>query len=157
MKRLANGTGANTRYARLLGGGLLAAVAAVLIAGQALAAAETRGGADTPCFFITQWGGWKAPNPKVIYLGVAMHQVYRLDLSYDVPQLMWPDVHLVSRVRGPATMCSALDFQLYVSQSAPFDNRTFTDGGFLVAVIARKLTKLTPEEVAAIPKKYNPN
>lgn len=103
--------------------------------------------ASAPCFFITQWNGWKSPSPRVIYLGVNMHDVYKLDLAADSTQLGWPDVHLVSDVRGSSSICSAIDLQLYVS-----DNH-----GFREPLFPSKLTKLTPEEVAAIPKKFRPN
>ncbi len=54
---------------------------------------------------------------------------------------------LVSQVRGSNSICTAIDLQLAVGD---------TDG-FQQPLIARKLTKLTPEEIAAIPKKYRPN
>ncbi len=101
----------------------------------------------TPCFFTTQWEGWKSPSPDVIYLGVNMHDVYRVDLSAGSSQLQSPNVHLVSINRGSSSICTALDLDLKVSDSQ----------GFAEPLIARTLTKLTPEEVAAIPKKFRPN
>ena len=124
--------------------GLIAAATAVIAGGAATAAPPER----TPCFYITQWQGWKAPSENVIYLGVNMHDVYRVDLSAGSSQLMSPGVHLVSKIRGSSSICSALDLQLEVAD---------TSGAFSSPLIASKLTKLTPEEVAAIPKKYNPN
>jgi hypothetical protein len=129
---------------RALLGGLAAGVAAALIAGQAIAASDHP---RTPCFYITQWQGWKAPDANTLYLGVNLHDVYRADLSAGSPQLLWPDAHLVSQVRGPDSICSAIDLQLAVSDI----------NGFRQPLIVRKLTKLTPEEIAAIPKKYRPN
>jgi hypothetical protein len=145
-----------------LRGGLLAGMAAALIGlgGQALAATDNP---RTPCFYITQWQGWKAPDANTIYLGVNLHDVYRVDLSAGSPQLLWPDVHLISEVRGSNSICSAIDLQLYVAENnggAGFRTNGVGFGsgnGFRVPLIARKLTKLTPEEVAAIPKKYRPN
>ena len=99
------------------------------------------------CFFISQWQGWKAPSPNVLYLGVNMHDVYKVELSGGSSQLQRPDVHLISRVTGSDSVCSALDLQLSVAD----------EGGFREPLIARSLTKLTPEEVAAIPAKYRPN
>jgi hypothetical protein len=128
---------------------LLAGAAVSLAAGAALAGSKAP---DTPCFFVTQWQGWKSPSPTVIYLGVNLHDVYRVDLSGGSSQLQWPDVHLVSRVTGSDSICSAIDLQLEV-----VDNTGGLGGGFREPLIASKLTKLTPEEVAAIPKKYRPN
>lgn len=128
------------RYAaRLTAAALAAACAAAAPAG----AATSR----SPCFFITQWQGWKSPSPDVLYLGVNLHDVYRVELSAGSPLLQWPDSHLVSIVRGSASICSPLDLDLKVSDTQ----------GFSEPLIARTLTKLTPEEVAAIPKKYLPN
>jgi len=129
----------------IAGAGLLAAAVA-LLAGPALAAHDS--GPRTPCFYITQWQGWKSPSPNVLYLGVNTHDVYRVDLSAGSPQLQWPDMHLVSRVVGSDSICTALDLQLEVADD---------HGGFREPLIASKLTKLTPDEVAAIPKKYRPN
>jgi hypothetical protein len=123
---------------------LLASTAAALFGGPALAATDNP---RTPCFYITQWQGWKAPDAKTIYLGVNLHEVYRADLSAGSPQLQWPDAHLVSQVRGSDSICSAIDLQLAVADT----------NGFKEPLIVSKLTKLTPEEVAAIPKKYRPN
>jgi hypothetical protein len=99
------------------------------------------------CFFVTQWQGWKSPSPDVIYLGVNLHDVYRVDLSAGSSMLSWPNMHLVSIVRGGDSICTALDLDLKLSD----------DHGFTQPLIARTLTKLTPEQVAAIPKKYRPN
>jgi hypothetical protein len=99
------------------------------------------------CFFVTQWRGWKAPSPDVLYLGVNLHDVYKVELSTSTPELMWPDAHLVSIVRGSSSICDALDLDLKVS-----------DGhGVLAPMIAKSMVKLTPEEVAAIPPKFRPN
>lgn len=133
----------NVRGAALLAG-LLAGVAATLAGGQALAASDAP---RTPCFYITQWQGWKAPDQNTLYLGVNLHDVYRVDLSAGSEQLMWPDAHLISQVRGSNSICSAIDLQLAVADT----------NGFREPLIARKLTKLTPDEVAAIPKKFRPN
>jgi hypothetical protein len=83
----------------------------------------------------------------VIYLGVNMHDVYRVDLSAGSPLLSAPNMHLVSIVRGSSSICTALDLDLKLSD----------DNGFTQPLIARTLTKLTPEQIAAIPKKYRPN
>ena len=99
------------------------------------------------CFYVTQWQGWKSPSPDVIYLGVNLHDVYRVDLSAGSSMLNWPNMHLVSIVRGSDSICSAIDLDLKISD----------DHGFTEPLIAKTLTKLTPDQVAAIPKKFRPN
>lgn len=126
---------------------VLAACATALISLAGPAPAQPRDAPKTPCFFVTQWRGWKSPNPDTIYLGVNMHDVYEVKLSTPSDQLSWPDMHLVSIVRGSNSICSALDLDLKIADT----------NGFSTPLIARSMRKLTPEEVAAIPKKYLPN
>jgi hypothetical protein len=123
----------------------------LLALGAAAASAETPKAKPADqgrsCFFVTEWRGWKAPSPDVLYLGVNLHDVYKVQLSAPSPELQWPDAHLVSIVRGSSTICDALDLDLKVS-----------DGhGFRAPLIAKSMVKLTPEEVAAIPPKFRPN
>ncbi len=121
---------------------LIAATAAALLAAGATAAEAAR-----DCFFSSQWQGWSSPSPDVIYLRVNLHDIYKVTLSGGSSQLQRPDMHLVSIVRGGDTICTALDLDLKIA-----DNN-----GFKTPLIATSLTKLTPEEAAAIPKKYRPN
>jgi hypothetical protein len=125
---------------------LALALSTALAAGSALADTPKKALA-TPCFFITQWEGWKAPDAHTLYLGVNMHDVYKVELSGDSPMIQDPDMHLISEVHGSTSICTALDLQLSVSDSH----------GFREPLIAKTLTKLSPEEVKAIPKKYRPN
>ena len=125
--------------------GLIAAALSLsTVASQAGAATRPT---TNNCFFVTQWQGWKSPSPDVIYLGVNMHDVYRVDLSAGSSMLDSPNMHLVSIVRGSSSICTALDLDLKIAD----------DQGFSEPLIAKTLTKLTPDEVAAIPKKYRPN
>jgi len=127
--------------------GLMAA--GIVLAGAASAAAQPGdgGAASHPCFFITQWQGWSAPAPDEILIRVNNRDIYRVDLSAGSSMLQAPGVHLVNRVQGGSdSVCSAIDLQLDVS-----------DGhGFREPLIARTLTRLTPDEIAAIPPKFKP-
>src|SRR5258706_6013161 len=129
----------------LAAAGLIAAA----IAGSSitpLGAATAAPSAPRHCFFITEWQGWKSPSPNVLYLGVRLHDVYRVELSGGSYSLQSPEMHLVSIHRRSSSICDALDLDLRLS-----------DGhGFSEPLIARSMTKLTPEEVAAIPAKYRP-
>ncbi len=124
------------------------ALAFVLVAGSALSgAAFAEDAAPThQCFYSNQWRGWKAPKEDVLYIGVRQHDVYRVDLSSGSTLLRWPDAHLVSILHGTNSICSAIDLDLSVS-----------DGhGFSTPLIARSITKLTPEQVAEIPPEFRP-
>jgi hypothetical protein len=127
-------------------GGAIAVGLAALGAASASAGQPSSGDRQS-CFFISQWHGWSAPNPDVLYLGVDLHDVYRVQLSTASPELQWPDVHLVSKTRGSDTVCAAIDLDLSVSD----------EHGFREPLIATSINKLSPAEVAAIPPKFRPN
>jgi hypothetical protein len=125
-----------------------AVLATSLMTAAAPAAAQHRDGdpGPHPCFFVNQWQGWSAPTADEILIKVNNRSIYRVDLSAGSEMLQSPGVHLVSKVVGSDSVCSAIDLQLEVS-----------DGhGFREPLIARSLTLLTPDEVAAIPPKFRP-
>ncbi|MEO7026771.1 MAG: hypothetical protein ABI056_04370 [Caulobacteraceae bacterium] len=127
---------------------LAAGSLAAAVVGIAAASAQASEPASThaPCFFVTQWQGWSSPRPDMIYLGVNLHEVYQVDLAGGGSnQLGWPNTHLVSIVRGGNSICSSLDLDLKIAENG---------GGFVEPLIATGLRKLTPDEVAAIPRKY---
>ena len=98
------------------------------------------------CFYLSDWRGWTAPDKDTLYMKVRGRDVYRVDLSWGSNQLTWPGSHLVSIVRGSDSICNPLDLDLRVSDGM----------GFSTPIRAKTITKLTPEQVKAIPKKYQP-
>ena len=124
-------------------------------AGLALGLAGAAAAADTPpaqkghdnCFRSSDWDGWHAPNDKTLYLRVRLHDIYQVDLNSPSSMLTWPDTHLVNVIRGSNYICSPLDLQLTVTQN----NSSAREPLFL-----KTITKLTPEQIAAIPKKDLP-
>jgi hypothetical protein len=132
---------------------LLVATAAVIAigAGAASAADHVSGGAPTSshakgqCFQSRWWdGSWHAPDSSTIYMKV-MGDIWRVELSAGAQMLTDPTAHLINVVRGPDTVCTAQDLDLRVS-----------NGFGPIPVTAKSLVKLTPEEVAQIPKKDRP-
>lgn len=124
------------------------ALAFALLAGSALSGTASADDAapTNSCFYSNQWRGWKSPKADVLYIGVRQHDVYRVDLSAGSSLLRWPDAHLVSILHGTNSICSAIDLDLSVS-----------DGhGFSTPLIAKSITKLTPEQVAQIPPEFQP-
>jgi len=99
------------------------------------------------CFSLSRWrGGWRAASKDVLYLGVDISDVYRLDLDGGSPELLWPEVHLVNIARGDDTVCAPIDLDLSVAD----------DHGFRTPLFVKSISKLTPEEVAALPAKQRP-
>lgn len=133
--------------------GLMALAAAGLIASAAQAQTPAQEGAlakpakpARTCFSLSDWHGWTAPNKNTMYLKVRNRDVYRLDLAHGSSQLTWPGSHLVTIVRGSDNICSPLDLDLRVSDGT----------GFAIPIRAKTITKLTTEEIAALPKKDRP-
>jgi hypothetical protein len=125
----------------------LLVLAGALLSGAA-AADEPAANPAQDCFFVTQWQGWRAPSADVIYIHVNMHDVYRIDLSAGSPFLKAPGMSLLSKTMGGGDLiCSAIDLDLKL-----VDLHTH----FAEPLIAKALTKLTPEQVAEIPEKYRP-
>ena len=119
----------------------------VLLAAAAPALAATP---DAPkparsCFSLSDWQGWSAPDRDTLYMKVRNRDVYRVELSHGTNQLTSPGVHLVSVTRGVDSICRPIDLDLRVS-----------DGHFAMPIMAKSITKLTKEEIAALPKKDRP-
>jgi hypothetical protein len=118
-------------------------------------AVSAPGAAQTPappvkhsaCFFSNEFQGWKAPDARTIFIRVGLHRYFRLDLSGDCQSLLLPDSHLITHIRGSNSICSAVDWDLKVSEGM---------NGIPEACIVKTMTELTPAEAAAIPPKFKP-
>lgn len=125
---------------------ILGALSLAMIAGTAHAQSPAAP-AQNQCFFVNQFENWKAPDSKTIFIRVTMSKYYRLDLAASCPELQLPDSHLITHSRGPDTICSAIDWDLKVSQG---------DSHFSSPCLVKTMTLLSPDEVAAIPKGFKP-
>lgn len=122
-----------------------ALVAVMLAATGAHAAADPKATRD--CFRSIDWEGWSAPQGgDMLLLRVHLHDVYRVDLIPGSHVRKDPDRFLVNRVRGSSWICSPLDLDLTLSDHHGFEEPLFP----------RAIRKLTPAEVAAIPRKDLP-
>jgi len=107
--------------------------------------------APTPardCFFTNQFQGWPAPDDRTIIIRVGVNEFFRLDLAHSCSRLTTPNTHLITKPRGSNNICTALDWDLSVSQGGP--------GAIPTPCIVRSMTKLSPAEVKALPPKYKP-
>jgi hypothetical protein len=119
----------------------------VLAATTVSALAQSPSPTPNSCFYINQFQSWRAPDPKTIYIRVNLNQYYRLDLAQECPALRWPMAHLITKTRGPDTVCTALDWDLSVADEPR---------GIPEPCIVKAMTPLSPQDVAAIPKKFKP-
>lgn len=123
-----------------------AAVAAILLAATG-ADAAVNPAPNRACFASNTWTGWSAPGEgDVLYLKVGLNDVYQVDLTRGSHVRKDGSNFIVNQIRGSNWICSALDLDLTLS-----DQR-----GFRQPLIARSLRKLTPAEIAAIPRKDLP-
>ena len=99
------------------------------------------------CFNVTEFGNWRAGDARTIYISVRPNKYFRLDLKGQCPFLLAPGARLLTVFRGPDLVCSGLDWDLKVSAGI---------GGGVEPCIVGGMTRLTPEEAAALPKAMKP-
>ncbi len=131
------------------GFGVLAAIlvaASATVGGVAHAAPGEANGPN--CFTVNDWHGWSSPSPDVLYLAVNFRDVYKAELAQPVQGLNLVDTVVISDETGLHSICSAVDLHLIL---------THRGGGGRRGLIVRSLTRLTPKEIAAIPKRDRPN
>ncbi|HEY4032212.1 MAG TPA: DUF6491 family protein [Caulobacteraceae bacterium] len=129
---------------------LIAAAAAVIgLVGTANAAtADKRAdkNATRSCFLSRDWEDWRGADANTIYLRVSNHDYYKVELSGGSNMVTDQTNHLINTNRGGSSwICTPLDLDLRIS-----------DGHITEPLIVKSITKLTPEQVAAIPKKILP-
>lgn len=128
---------------------VLAAAAMVVttapLAAQAAPAATPAASANS-CFYVRDWQGSTAPSDDTLLLRVNGRDVYKVDVGSGAKQLDGPGAYLISVTRGAPTVCKAIDLDLVIAST----------GGFRTPLIAKSIVKLTPAEIAAIPKRYQP-
>ncbi len=100
------------------------------------------------CFSVRSFENWKALDAKTLYIRVSSRRYYRLDLAASCPRILAPSSHLITKWRGSNWVCSALDWDLRVSEDPV--------RGFESACIVKTMTPLTEAEAAAIPRKLKP-
>ena len=119
--------------------GALAAAAVLGAAAPALAQGQS-------CFFANQWTGWKAADDHTVYLNVSGgHRIYRLDMAGSCPALLDSSAILVTRNQS-SSICSAIDWDLRVNEGH----------GIVTGCIVGKMTQLSPDQAAALPKSLRP-
>jgi len=123
-----------------------AAPVAALLAFAGAAHGEPAGKSPArSCFPASNVSGFRASDDKTVYLRVGVKDVYRLDLMSACPNVDWNEhIALLSR-GGSSFVCTGLD--LDVISSTPIGRQRCP---------VQTLTKLTPEEAAALPKKAVP-
>jgi len=99
------------------------------------------------CFFTRDIENYLAPDDHTLYLRIHNNDIYRIDLANECPNLNTGGLNHISLQTAPGspTVCHAVDLDLRVSGL-----------GVSAPCIVKGLHKLTPDEVAALPKKDKP-
>ncbi len=119
--------------------------ALLLTAALALGVPTAAAAADQ-CFRTQDMNNHKIVDDHTLYAAVGIRDVYRFEVSGACLATATNSDPLVIRtVAGNNLVCKALDIDLSISR-----------GGMTSACIVERIVKLTPEEVAAIPKKLRP-
>lgn len=123
------------------------AAGATLIALGALspASAAPPAGKSEQCFLISNVNGFSAPNNHTVLIRVGVNEIYRLALFTDCGDLSFREHLGFERQPADPWICSPLD--------ATVVNR---EDGIAQRCPVTAIHKLTPEEVAAVPKKDLP-
>jgi hypothetical protein len=102
------------------------------------------------CFRLSQVQSTRSGGEQTIYVRANVNEFYRIDLAHRCVSLADPTSHLVlTPTPGQDVICGPLDLDLKVSDSG----RAFRA---LESCFIKSITRLTPEEAAAIPKRSKP-
>lgn len=121
-----------------------AAAAALLVLGAAHATSADKPSAPRQCFWNHQVNSFAAQSDRAVNLRVGVKDYYQLELFAPCPDVEWTQkIALISR--GSSTICSGLDAE--VVTPTPIGPQK---------CLVRNVRKLTPAEVAALPKGARP-
>jgi hypothetical protein len=99
------------------------------------------------CFYMQEVRNHTIGDDHTLYLNVGGKSVYRVEMSNNCFGGSSPNDAIVLKERGTSNICTAIDLDV---------SATLNGGGLPSRCIVDTLTKMTPAEVAALPKKVQP-
>ena len=116
-----------------------------LAAGLALPAVAA-GAQDAPrqCFHLRSMDSTRAADARTLYAKVG-RDTWRFDMAGACLSTVSSDGLIIEPIGGRSTACGPLDLNIKAR-----------NGGIATPCIIKSLTKLTPDEAAALPKKDRP-
>lgn len=124
-----------------------AAALAAFAAVPALAAEPAPAASSNTCFRMSQIDNHTKGDDQTLYLSVRHRDVYRLDMSGScLAGASSNDALVMQPTAGVDLICRPLDLDLKVR----------TSPGILSPCIIKDITRLSPEQVAALPPKTKP-
>ncbi len=98
------------------------------------------------CFYSRNINGFNAPDDRTLYIRVGVNEIYRLDLMNDCTGLTFrQDIALNDEPGGDAFICSPIQATV-----------TYREAGIRERCPVTAMHRLTPAEIAAVPKKFLP-
>ena len=134
---------------------MLIALAAVSGFVAPAAGAQAAGDASKPpqsCFSLRQLQGTRPDGTQRIYARVGLHDIYRLDLAFKCYSLANQNGIILIPAGGTDSICHPLDLDVRARGTS---GNGISGGGSEPCVI-KSITRLTPEEAAALPRKVRP-
>jgi hypothetical protein len=127
---------------------VLAAALTAALAGPALAQEPAKpAAASSQCFRMSQIDNHTKGDDQTLYLSVRHRDVYRLSMSGNcLAGASSNDALVMQPTAGVDLICRPLDLDLKVR----------TSPGMLSPCIIKDITKLTPEQAAALPPRVKP-
>jgi len=126
----------------------LAVTAALLATGASAPVAVAKPAAKydaQQCFYTRNVTSFAAPDEKTLYVRVGVRDVYRFDMFGPCPDIDWNQrVALVSR--ASSWICNGMDAEVVTHRTGLGPQRCQV----------QSMRKLTPEEVAALPRRAKP-
>ncbi len=122
-----------------------AIVAAAVLTVPAAVNAQPPARSANQCFYTRNINGFRATNDHTLYIRVGVRDIYRLDLMNDCTGLTFRQGLGLESTPGDPWICSAIQATV-----------VYRDTGIRNRCPVSNIHKLTPEEIAALPKRDLP-
>jgi hypothetical protein len=127
----------------------LAAMLALSLTGSMavspLAATDPKPAPQRSCFYARNIENYAIASDRLVYLRVSAADIYRLDLMSDCPELSFRESIRITHSGASDLVCNPIDLTIRFRQI----------GARRVCPVS-EMRKLTPAEVAALPKRDRP-
>ncbi len=129
--------------------GVIALVGALATASGASAQPQSKPAVPArQCFRAQDWRGSTAVSPTEMLIRVGARDIYRVNFAQDCPGMRFAGpLKIENVVMGNNQICSSVDLDLWIGPQG---------SSFTTPCIVDRFSKLTADEVAALPRKSLP-
>jgi len=124
---------------------LTAAGALAILPPAPTAKAQPKPREQQSCFYVHDITNFVSNDDKTLYFSVNNRDVYRIDMVNSCPELSFRQTVNLHSTPGGSSVCSAIQLSL-----------SFREDGIRSQCLIDDLHRLTPAEVAALPKRDRP-